>query len=44
MELVTKESEKSQGVSSMGRLAYGRQEADETLGWYLEVPKFDGSL
>ena len=31
------------GVSSTGRLAYGRQEADETLGWYLEVPKFDGS-
>ena len=42
MELVTKEFEMSQRVSSMGRLAYGRQEANETLRWYLKVPKLHG--
>jgi hypothetical protein len=26
-------------VSHQGRLAYGRQEANETSGWYLDVPK-----
>ena len=32
-------------VSHQGRLAYGRQEANETSGWYLDVPKLGaGSL
>jgi hypothetical protein len=42
MELVTKESEMSRSVSYMGRLLYGRQEANETLRWYMKIPKLYG--
>ena len=42
MEFVTGEFEEFGRVSHMGRLAYGRQEAIETSGWYVDVPKFDG--
>jgi hypothetical protein len=39
VEFVPIEFEASGRVSHQGRLAYGRQEADETSGWYLDVPK-----
>jgi hypothetical protein len=42
MELVTAEFEVFGRVSSQGCLAYGRQEAIEASGWYLEVPKLSG--
>ncbi len=42
MELVTGEFEEFRRVSYMGHLVYGRQEAIETSGWYVDVPKFDG--
>ncbi len=42
MELVTTEFEVFVRVSSESRLAYGRQEAYETSGWYVDVPKLDG--
>jgi hypothetical protein len=42
MELVTAEFEVFGRVSYQGRLAYGRQDAIEASGWYLEIPKFSG--
>ena len=42
MELVTGEFEMSGRVSYTSRLAYGRQEATETSGWYVIIPKFNG--
>ena len=42
MEFVTAEFEVFGRVSSESRLAYGRQEAYETSGWYVDVPKLDG--
>jgi hypothetical protein len=42
MELVTAEFEMFGRVSYTGRLAYGRQEAIEASGWYLEIPKLSG--
>jgi hypothetical protein len=42
MELVTTEFEVFGRVSSESRLAYGRQEAYEASGRYMDVPKFDG--
>jgi hypothetical protein len=39
MEFVTVKFEASGRVSHQGRLTYGRQEADQTSGWYLDVPK-----
>jgi hypothetical protein len=43
VEFVPVEFEASGRVSHQGCLAYGRQEADETLGWYLGVPKLGAS-
>ncbi len=43
MEFVPVEFEASGRVSHQGRLAYGRQEANETSGWYLGVPKLGAS-
>ncbi len=42
MKLVTAEFEVFGRVSSKGRLAYGRQEAKEASGWYVDVPKLSG--
>jgi hypothetical protein len=42
MEFVTAEFEVFERVSSKGRLAYGRQEANEASGWYVDVPKLSG--
>jgi hypothetical protein len=42
MEFVTGEFEKFRRVSYMGRLAYGRQEATESLRRYVDIPKFSG--
>ncbi len=38
-EFVPVEFEASGRVSHQGYLAYGRQEADKTSGWYLDIPK-----
>ncbi len=42
MVLVTAEFDVFGRVSSESRLAYGRQEANETSGRYVDVPKLDG--
>ncbi len=42
MELVTGEFEEFGRVSRMGRLAYGRQAANEASRWYVDVPKLGG--
>jgi hypothetical protein len=42
MEFVTGGFEKFGRVSYTGRLAYGRQEATETSGQYVGIPKLSG--
>jgi hypothetical protein len=39
MEFVPIKFEASGRVSHQGCQAYGRQEADEASGWYLDLPK-----
>jgi hypothetical protein len=42
MELVTGEFEVFGRVSFEGHLAFGRQEAKEASGWYMDIPKLSG--